>query len=92
LLGNWKNIEELEESLSLEELHVVVKAARDREERHHRFMAAIKGINLDEGDAEVITAQEKVEEMKRRAEARRAGKSDEMFEFDELGLDIEVEE
>lgn len=91
MLGNWKNFEELEDSLSLDELHVAVKAQRAKEERHNRFMAAIKGINLDE-DGDTMTAEEKVEEMKRRAEAKRAGKSDDEFEFDELGLDIEVEE
>lgn len=53
-------------------------------------MAAVQGINLD--GEETMTAQEKVEELKRKADARRAGKSDDEVEFGELGLDIEVEE
>lgn len=58
--------------------------------RHNKFLAALKGINLDESSG--VEAKEKVEEMKRRIAAKQSGRTDEEFEFDELGLDIEIEE
>lgn len=87
MLGIWRNIEELEESLNLRELEAIVKAARDREHRNNKFMAALKGINLDEDD----DAKERFEAVKRRAEARMSGKSEEQLELAEFGLEI-VEE
>ena len=62
----------------------MVKAGRDKELRHNRFMAAIKGINLDEDD----DPKERFEAAKRRAEAKLAGKSTEDLEFDALGIEI----
>ena len=89
LLGHWKNIEDLEASLNLEELELIVSAARDREERNNRWLAAVNGIDLSKHDQE--SAQERVEAAKRRVEAMQSGKTAEEFEFDELGLDIETE-
>lgn len=54
--------------------------------RHQRFMAALKGVNLDEGEA-----VDKVEEMKRRIEAERAGKSVDALDFIDMGIDVESE-
>jgi hypothetical protein len=71
----------------LEELTLIVKTARDKEMRGFKFAASLKGIDLDSAGSEQTVA-DKVEEMKRREEARRAGKSDEEFEFDEFGLEI----
>lgn len=67
-----------------------MKSIRDKEERSNRWLAAVNGIDLSAQDSQ--NAQEKVEEMKRRIEARQQGKTDEEFEFNEFGLDIEVEE
>lgn len=50
-------------------------------------MAALKGINLDEDN----DAKERFEAVKRRAEARMTGKSEEQLELAEFGLEI-VEE
>lgn len=86
LLGIWKNIEDLENSINIDELHMILKAARDREERQNRFAAALKGINLDEGKND-----EAFEAVQRRAEARLAGKTEDEIEFEELGIEIEVE-
>ena len=44
----WKNFDELEESLCVEELIKILNAVRDREHRERVFMAAIQGIDLDE--------------------------------------------
>jgi len=49
LLGHWKNYDELESSLCIEELTVTLNAMRDKEDRDRKFHAAIQGIDLDEG-------------------------------------------
>lgn len=90
LIGPWRNIKDLEESLNLPELELVVSAARDREERNNRWLAAVNGVDLSQTEGQ--NAKEKVEEMKRRREALDAGKTFEEFEFDEFGIEIEVEE
>lgn len=87
LLGIYRNVEELEEHLNLKELEVMVSASREREMRHHRFMAALKGIDLDEGDKAV----NKVDEMKRRIEAEQKGVSTEALDYMDMGFDVEEE-
>ena len=90
LTGNWKNIEELEEVISLDELNLLVNALREKEHRHNRFMAALKGIDIDEGSSE--SAEERFERAKRRAESKLSGVSEEELEMSDFGLDITVEE
>lgn len=71
----------------------IVEAAQKKEHRERKFLAGLKGINLDDdSDEPVMTAEEKVEEMKRKAEGRAKGLSDDEIEFGDIGLDIEVEE
>lgn len=48
MLGHWKNYDELEESLTIEELILTVESIRDREHRHNKFLAAMQGVDLDE--------------------------------------------
>jgi hypothetical protein len=50
LLGHWKNYDELESNLSLDELMATLNAARDREKRERKFLAAIQGIELDDDE------------------------------------------
>ena len=88
LLGIWKNVEDLEASLNLNELEVVVTAAREREMRHNRFMAAIQGIDIDKDQDD---NKDRFEEVQRRVEAKLSGKSEESLELDGFGLDIETE-
>lgn len=90
LLGIWKNIADLEECLSLPELKAILSASREQEHRRNKFMAALKGINLDEGAAK--DAKEKFDEVQRRAQSRLTGIDTEQLEMDEFGLDIEIEE
>jgi hypothetical protein len=86
-LGLWKNIQELEMEISLPELEALLTAARDREYRKNKFAAALKGINLDEGNESV---QDRFDKIKVRAEAKLSGKSEDALEFDALGLDVEI--
>jgi hypothetical protein len=48
LLGHWKNYEELESSLCLEELIAILDAIRKKEDRGRKFSAALQGIDLED--------------------------------------------
>lgn len=92
LLGIWKNVEELENSISLDELNAILTAHHDQIRSQQRFTAALKGIDIDENDTE-----DRFEKAKRRAQAKLAGKSDEeiareeeVSEFADLGIEVEV--
>jgi hypothetical protein len=47
LLGHWKNFDELESNLSLEELTALLEVQRKQVNEHRKFLAAIQGIDLD---------------------------------------------
>lgn len=90
LLGIWKNIEDLESKINIDELQAILEAAHKREERNQRFMAAIQGIDIDKGAKE--DAEERFNAVQMRVQARLQGMSVEQLEYDELGLDVEIEE
>jgi hypothetical protein len=48
LLGHWKNFDELETNLSLEELTALLEAARKKDFQDKKFMASLQGIDLDD--------------------------------------------
>lgn len=48
LLGIWKNYEELETSISIQELMAILSSRRELDYEEKKFLAAIQGINLDE--------------------------------------------
>jgi len=52
LLGHWKNFDELESSLSLEEIQAVLEASRKKNYEDKKFLAAVNGVELDEGPDE----------------------------------------
>jgi hypothetical protein len=49
LRGIWKNFEELETSISIEELMQILSVTRELDYEEKKFLAALQGINLDEG-------------------------------------------
>jgi len=65
LLGIWKDYEELESSLSMPELVTTLSAKRELDHQEKKFLAAIQGVDLDEGSGEG-NPQNKWEEMKAR--------------------------
>lgn len=69
-LGIWTNYEQLEENLSMPELLATLDSYREQKERDRKFLAAIQGIDLDEGKEE----ERDFAEVKRRAKAKAAGK------------------
>ena len=48
MLGHWKNFDELESNLSLEELTALLDASRKKDYEDKKFLAAVNGIDLDE--------------------------------------------
>jgi hypothetical protein len=64
LLGIWKDYDDLETSLSMQELMATLEAKREEDYNHKKFLAAIQGVDLDKqtGKGE----QNKWEEMKAR--------------------------
>lgn len=50
-MGHWKNYDDLESSLSVEELIVTLNAMREKETNERKFLAALKGIDLDKGSS-----------------------------------------
>lgn len=95
MLGHWKNIEELELSLNVDELNAIVEASRDQEQARQRFAAALKGIKLDEERAESASDFEAI---KKKAAAIAAGLSPEDYDnveerhvFGEIGIEVTEE-
>lgn len=87
LIGKWENIEHIEAKLTLPELEAIVTAAREQEMRNNRFMAALKGIDLDEDKDKVS----RFDEIKARVDSKIAGKSVDAMEWDDMGIEIEEE-
>ena len=48
MLGHWKNFDQLESDLSLEELTALLEVSRKKEDESRRFFAAINGIELED--------------------------------------------
>lgn len=98
LLGIWENFEHLERTVSLPELNKLAEAGRDRDMRHWKFQASLKGIKLDdeESEEEPETGEEVLARIKRRAALKASGITDEdevnrkvdQMEIFDMGLDF----
>lgn len=71
----FKNFDDLEEHLTREELGVMLEKAREKKHEDRKFAAALKGIDLDEGE------ESEVDKIKLRAEAKAHGVSEEEYEL-----------
>jgi len=90
-VGAWKNFEELEEELSLDELDEIILGIYEAEERRDKFVAAVNGLDYDGDSTESDNPQGTVsrETIERRAKLRLEGKSEEEIEsadLESLGL------
>lgn len=84
-------MEELEESLNLDELRLILDAMRERELRQMKFFASLKGIDLEKDLKK--SAEEEVQKVKDRVAARQRGEDPEKYELEQyFGTDYEVEE
>jgi len=78
----------MEENLTLAELYEILEATREREHERRKFAAALKGVNLDEEQGE----NSSFEEVKRRAEAKLRGMSEEQLGMEEIGVGYVLDE
>jgi len=102
LLGIWKNYEELEETISLDELNAILAAGRERDMRHWKFQASLKGIKIDDEETDnqpLETGEEALERIKRRAALKAHGVDEtkarremEREDLSELGIDFDFVE
>jgi hypothetical protein len=58
LLGAWKSYEELELSISIQELMAILSTNRELDYEEKRFMAALQGVDLDEQTGKTRGQQE----------------------------------
>lgn len=71
----FKNFDDLEEHLTMQEVLKLLEKSREKKYDDQRFLAALKGIDLDEG------ATTEFDEIKRRAEAKARGITEEEYEL-----------
>jgi hypothetical protein len=71
--GSYKNFDDIEDNLTVEELEKMYSKAYELKEKEYRFLAAIQGIDIDEGQ------ETEGEAVIRRAEAKALGVSEEQL-------------
>jgi hypothetical protein len=85
----WKNFDELEENLSIQEIEVLLDASRAQEYERQKFAAALKGIDLDDKSGKSGTDDTpSFEDIKRRAEAKARGISEDQLAFADIGIAV----
>jgi hypothetical protein len=84
LLGHWKNFDDLESSLSIDELIAAMEASRKKEDRDRKFFAAINGVDLEE---ELKSSGDVAELMNTRVASQEGFGVDEGLGFMKMGVD-----
>lgn len=77
----------MENTLTIEELQLLMEAKSDEIYREHRFLAAMKGIDLDEE----TKSDDVFDKVRIKAAADLAGKTEDEFVFDMIGIDVATE-
>lgn len=84
--GAWKNFEELEDNLTLAELDQILSSARQVQREQNKFIAALKGIDLDKNEG---TQEDAFLKVKMRAEAKARGIDEETYELGMVGIEVQ---
>ncbi len=71
VLGIWKNFDELESSISMSELMVILESTRELDYNEKKFLAAMQGVDLDEQSGK--TKEDPWEAMKARVASQISG-------------------
>lgn len=71
----FKSFDDLEANLTMQEVSKMLEKAREMKYNDQRFAASLKGIDLDEGKSTEF------DDIKRRAEAKARGISEEQYEL-----------
>lgn len=77
----------MEEMLTLDELYMLVEAMYRKEHRHNKVLAALQGVDLDEKQRE-----SDFEKIKLKAAADLAGKNEDEFVFNLVGIEVDDED
>lgn len=86
-LGAWKSIKEMEEEITLDELYSILDSMRETEYSNKKFLAAMQGVDLEEGKR-----SDEFERVKQKAAAALAGKTEDEYVFnDVIGIDFETD-
>jgi hypothetical protein len=91
-LGGWKNLIEMEKSLTLDELNLLVEGERERTYEHQKFLAALKGIDLDSETEKEDNPDDVWHRTQIKAAADLAGMSEERYVFTGLGIEMESDD
>jgi hypothetical protein len=83
-MGAWKNLIEMEDSLTLEELYLLFESLHKTEYRRNKFLAAVNGIDLDEEKEDTDFF-----EIQKKAQAQLSGKSEQEYVFEMIGIEVE---
>lgn len=76
--GSWTSIEELEDSININELHRLFWAQQRKEHRERQFLAAMQGVELppfDDPDYKDVPSFEEVTERAKQRQRELYGKS-----------------
>ena len=89
--GSWSSFDDIEVSLTLDELMLLYSTIQDSIQEDRRFAASLQGVDLgDGGQSEEASS---FEDVKRRAAAKAAGKTEDELEFAGMGFGfVEVTE
>lgn len=71
VLGIWKNFDELESSISMSELMIILESTRELDYNEKKFLAAMQGVDLDEQSGK--TKEDPWEAMKARVASQTSG-------------------
>lgn len=85
--GRWNNLIEMEENLTLDELYLLLEAGHRATHDKRRFLAAMQGVDLDAGIEDTS-----FRDVELRAKAELAGKSEQEYVFDLIGIEVETDD
>lgn len=89
MLGIWENFDDMETKLTLAEFEALLESKRERDHQERKFLAALKGIEMDDPKAD---DEPTFEEVQQRAQAKIRGVSEEELAFAVIGIAIEGDE
>jgi hypothetical protein len=92
-MGQWKSLQDLEESLNLNELHRLFLTSRRKQHEAQVFAAALKGIELDpyeDPDYENEVTFEEVTARAQRKVREQLGLESGNSELEEIGFGVEL--
>jgi hypothetical protein len=87
--GAWKNFDDLEENLCLQEINILLETARERKDQELSFLAMLQGIDLDKHRQK---QGKTFEDLQEEARAKVLGVSAEMVALSEDFVIIDEEE